>query len=190
MTSASVPLAEQPQREAGFYMIEMTAGSPPEPAQWSQALHCWLTCGSKEQIPDRLVDRVIGPIATLQQHERVVSDRDDLQRTFDLQWEADQRAIKRWQDAHPGNDLVWPDRANMVVWLMDQLDAATATFDDEEAGHQDTLRLWQEAKGKHERDMAALREIADMEGEEDLDDHKFAERALGIARNALVGDTK
>jgi hypothetical protein len=51
-------------------------------------------------------------------------ERDDLQRTFDLQWEADQRAIKRWQEAHPGNDLVWPDRADMVVWLMEQLASA------------------------------------------------------------------
>lgn len=45
----------------------------------------------------------------------------DLQRTFDLQWAADQRAIKLWQEAHPGNDMVWPDRCNMVVWLLDEL---------------------------------------------------------------------
>jgi hypothetical protein len=47
-------------------------------------------------------------------------ERDELQALFDLQWDADQRAIKRWQKAHPGNDLVWPDRADMVTWLMDQ----------------------------------------------------------------------
>lgn len=47
---------------------------------------------------------------------------DELQRTFDLQWKADQRAIKCWQEAHPGNDLVWPDRADMVVWLMEKWD--------------------------------------------------------------------
>jgi len=42
-----------------------------------------------------------------------------LQLTFDLRWKADQRAIKRWQAAHPGNDLTWPDHADMVVWLME-----------------------------------------------------------------------
>jgi hypothetical protein len=47
-------------------------------------------------------------------------EAESLQATFDLQWEADQRAIKRWQAAHPGNDLVRPDRANMVVWLMEE----------------------------------------------------------------------
>lgn len=50
----------------------------------------------------------------------------DLQRTFDLRWDADRRAIKRWQEAHPGNDLVWPDRADMVVWLLDELESRTA----------------------------------------------------------------
>lgn len=52
----------------------------------------------------------------------IIAERDELQQTFDLQWKADQRAIKRWQEAHPGNDLVWPDRADMVVWLMEKLD--------------------------------------------------------------------
>jgi hypothetical protein len=45
-----------------------------------------------------------------------------LEATFDLRWKADMRAIKRWQDAHPGNELVWPDHADLVVWLMEQLD--------------------------------------------------------------------
>src|SRR5882762_6318521 len=44
--------------------------------------------------------------------------------TFDLQWEADQRAIKSCQAAHPGNDHVWPDRCCMVIWLMEQLATA------------------------------------------------------------------
>jgi len=42
----------------------------------------------------------------------------DLRRTFDLRWAADMRAIERWQAAHPGNDLMWPDHADMVVWLL------------------------------------------------------------------------
>jgi hypothetical protein len=47
----------------------------------------------------------------------------ELQAVFDLQWRADQRAIKRWRAAHPDKENVWPDRADMVVWLMDQLEA-------------------------------------------------------------------
>lgn len=39
---------------------------------------------------------------------------------FDLTHAANQRAIKAWHAAHPGNDLVSPDHANMVEWLMDE----------------------------------------------------------------------
>jgi len=53
-------------------------------------------------------------------------EKAELQATFDLQWKADQRAIKQWREAHPGNDLVWPDRCNMVVWLMDRVAALAA----------------------------------------------------------------
>lgn len=52
--------------------------------------------------------------------EQAQKERDELQATFDLRWEADMRAIKRWQEANPGNDLTWPDRADMVVWLLEQ----------------------------------------------------------------------
>jgi hypothetical protein len=47
----------------------------------------------------------------------------DYETTFKFQRDANQRAIKRWQEAHPGNDLVWPDQADLCVWLMEQLTA-------------------------------------------------------------------
>lgn len=40
---------------------------------------------------------------------------------FDLRWQADMRATKMWRDAHPGNDLVIPDHADLVVWLLEQM---------------------------------------------------------------------
>jgi hypothetical protein len=64
------------------------------------------------------------------------AEAEDLQALFDLQWEADQRAIKRWQDAHPSNDNVWPDRTDMVVWLMEQHAASS----DYERGRRDLAR--------------------------------------------------
>lgn len=50
----------------------------------------------------------------------VLEQLEDYDRSFDLRWNADMRAIRRWQQAHPGNDLVWPDHADLCVWLMDQ----------------------------------------------------------------------
>lgn len=48
--------------------------------------------------------------------------KEELQATFDLRWAADMRAIKRWQEAHPGNELTWPDHADLVVWLLEELE--------------------------------------------------------------------
>ena len=51
----------------------------------------------------------------------------EMMETFNLQWKADQRAVKLWQDAH-NRPHTLPDRTNMVSWLMKELDATrTAT---------------------------------------------------------------
>lgn len=42
---------------------------------------------------------------------------------FNLRWDADRRATARWQAAHPDRADVWPDHADLVVWLMEQHDA-------------------------------------------------------------------
>jgi hypothetical protein len=59
---------------------------------------------------------------------RAIEDRHDLlaevadmQASFDLRWAADMRAIKRWQ-TQTGRDLTWPDHADLVVWLLAEVD--------------------------------------------------------------------
>ncbi len=49
----------------------------------------------------------------------------ELEALFNLQWRADQRAIKMWQ-AKTGKDRVWPDDAKLSVWLLERLDEAEA----------------------------------------------------------------
>lgn len=49
----------------------------------------------------------------------------ECQQVFEMRWESDQRAIKRWQEA-TGSDAVWPDATGLSVWLMEQLTAARA----------------------------------------------------------------
>jgi hypothetical protein len=66
----------------------------------------WLLCG-------KMADAIRALMAELADHER----------SFKIRWDANQRAIKRWQEAHPGNDLVWPDQADLCVWLMERLTA-------------------------------------------------------------------
>jgi hypothetical protein len=54
--------------------------------------------------------------------ENLVDANKELEASFDLHWEADMRAIKKWQD-ETGKTLVWPDHADLYVWMMKQLDA-------------------------------------------------------------------
>jgi len=57
----------------------------------------------------------------------------DLQQSATLQTAASDRAIKLWQAAHPDRSDVWPDQAQLLVWLLEQLDAMRAERDGLEA---------------------------------------------------------
>ena len=73
-------------------------------------------------------------IAELEKNLEVAKeDRDEFQAVFNQCWEADQRAIKAWQEAHTGNNLTWPDRTKMVVWLLEKGNAASARIAELEA---------------------------------------------------------
>lgn len=50
-------------------------------------------------------------------------DNRDWEQSFDLYHKADMRGIKMWREKNPGNDLVMPDKGNMVAWLLEQWDA-------------------------------------------------------------------
>jgi hypothetical protein len=45
--------------------------------------------------------------------------------SFNIRWKADMRAIKRWQEANGQPDM-WPDHADLCVWLMGQLEEGRA----------------------------------------------------------------
>jgi len=44
----------------------------------------------------------------------------ELNATLDSIISADERAVTLWRAAHPGNELVIPDRAKLVGWLLEQ----------------------------------------------------------------------
>jgi uncharacterized cupin superfamily protein len=53
----------------------------------------------------------------------LVADKIERKASFDLRWKADQRAIRMWQKA-TGRTEVWPDHADLCVWLLGRLAAA------------------------------------------------------------------
>jgi hypothetical protein len=114
-----------------------------------------------------------------QEVTRLKEELKDLQATFDLRWDADMRAIKRWQEAHPGNDLVWPDHVDLVMWLAEQQieTLAAAIQSATEAGKQKTeverlivacnengekMKFWLEAAETAEAERDALRVALDL----------------------------
>lgn len=54
----------------------------------------------------------------------------EMEGTLKLIRESDARAIKMWQEAHPGNDHVWPDRGKMIFWLLDTMESYVKGFKD------------------------------------------------------------
>jgi hypothetical protein len=92
------------------------------------ALYVRITCvyeSDRDEIYQMLLDSEFKVAAVSAGYDseiaRLREERDDLRATFDVGWAANKRAVKMWQEAHPGNDLVWPDHADLVVWLMEQL---------------------------------------------------------------------
>lgn len=51
-----------------------------------------------------------------------LTELEELRSTIDLIHKSDALAIKMWQKAHPGQENIWPDRAHMIFWLLEQVD--------------------------------------------------------------------
>lgn len=67
-------------------------------------------------------------VSAIAEIARLKAENQEHEQLFSLQWKADQRGIKMWQEANPGNDLVWPDSAKLSVWLLEQFDKLKSTL--------------------------------------------------------------
>jgi hypothetical protein len=114
---------------------------------------------------DRWIEKGIAPDGTkeardaatqiiIERVNRLRAEQDELQDSFDLRWKADMRAIKKWQAANQGNDLSWPDHADLVVWLMAGRDRLRAALQDMLADRE----AWQIGRDTRDRARAALKE--------------------------------
>lgn len=73
---------------------------------------------------DALEEAAARALAAKARAEKAGEDKKELEELFDLRWKADMRAIERWRKAGPNRELVLPDHADLVVWLLGQLDCA------------------------------------------------------------------
>jgi hypothetical protein len=52
---------------------------------------------------------------------RLTAEVAEYKSLFDAAWEADMRGVRMWREAHPGNDMVLPDRANFTSWILAEI---------------------------------------------------------------------
>ena len=52
---------------------------------------------------------------------RLTAEVAEYEATFDAAWDADMRGVQMWREAHPGNDMVLPDRANFTAWMLAEI---------------------------------------------------------------------
>lgn len=70
---------------------------------------------------DRDLDWYVRECESLHERNKMLeAENADLHDTIDAVIAADERAVNLWRAAHPGNELVVPDRAKLVGWLLEQ----------------------------------------------------------------------
>jgi hypothetical protein len=97
-----------------------------------EAIPDFQAIGKELELPvaSSVSDAIIPGIQRLKRELAEVTAKNvELQGLFNRRWEADMQAIKKWQCAHPGKALVWPDHGDLVVWLTEQLTEARAQRD-------------------------------------------------------------
>lgn len=70
-----------------------------------------------------------GARALVLENARLREELAEITVLFDLQAEADRRAVSAWKKAHPDKFLTSPDRCDMVVWLMEEFAKVRAERD-------------------------------------------------------------
>ena len=96
--------------------------------RWSYKKYAWAndrSIAALAALTDAVSEALQANTADADAGERIA----ELQASADLRWKADMRAIEQWRAAHPGKELVWPDHADLCVWLMGELDALDAMVD-------------------------------------------------------------
>ena len=124
----------------------------------------WIDGGLCEIEPRGVFAECVHRIYLQDEADAVISALEDelaiYEAVFDANWEADQRAIKQWQ-AETGEVKVWPDRCDMVVWLLNKHDKEKAAWEAKEKALQDLAlhleALSDEMNERHPKDYVGLR---------------------------------
>lgn len=104
-------------------------GLPEELAQARAAVQPEpMTVKDARRILDSVRDsRIVDRVTMVRCLEFLLTELAERDHSFDLRWKADMRAIKRWQaENYLERQLIWPDHADLCVWLLGRLDSLEA----------------------------------------------------------------
>ena len=73
--------------------------------------------------------------------ERLQKINSELEDIFEKVWDADMRAIAAWQAANPGNDMVWPDRSELTLWLLSEIERLRTALSDIASGRYSSIMM-------------------------------------------------
>ena len=131
-----------------YEMNQQTRGRPLTDREITEKVADWQTparhgtASLPVEIANDLHERLAGVGGSLERPKDggALAEVADLRASLSLRYEADMRAIRRWQAAHPGNDLVWPDHADLVVWLLGAADKARDPATEQESRLRDHMQ--------------------------------------------------
>lgn len=78
-------------------------------------LEFWST---DDSVPADLRDQLKRAIAEIEDLHSQIAEKE---KSFDIRWDADMRAIDRWH-AVTNKKMIWPDHVDLVIWLLEQLE--------------------------------------------------------------------
>lgn len=88
---------------------------------------------------------------TLKEMARLKAENNELEAIFDLRWKADMRAVGMWR-RRTGEHLTLPDHADLVVWLLEEIQATKKEASD----LSDLLDQIEDEKDDFERSLEGL----------------------------------
>jgi FtsZ-binding cell division protein ZapB len=74
-----------------------------------------------EKLKKEIIGRQAHDRMQVREIKHLTAEVAEYEAAFDAQWNADMAGVQMWREAHPGNDMVLPDRTNFTAWILAEI---------------------------------------------------------------------
>jgi hypothetical protein len=71
-----------------------------------------------EKLKKEIIGRQAHDRMQVREIKHLTAEVAEYEAIFDAQWNADMAGVQMWREAHPGNDMVLPDRKRFTAWIL------------------------------------------------------------------------